>query len=181
MKHLIVAVLLSVAGWSQTAKVVAIDATDAQRMSSLVEQKTQIDKKIADLRKEIGKRYLLVEKNSGDCILGYKGDDGNSWGSVSFVTSGTIGYGYYTSCETEEEKRTRSAREKKETAQHDAWLKEHPALYSRWGGCSLDFEFSEDYRFIVPVPVTSTGSIYGPGPNWTITPANNSSTVLTTK
>jgi hypothetical protein len=81
-------------------------------------------------------------------------------GTLTTITSGSTLTLYGSNCETAEEKAKAKAAEEKHAAEREKWNKEHPPLYSLWGGCSTEFEFSDDYKFIVPKPEPAAKPIY---------------------
>lgn len=111
---------------AQTAKVIALSPEDAAQVKSLYEQKAAIEKQLADLQKKIADKYTMVYH------------DYPTSACLQICPNGVCPN---TPCTdfpkvTEEEKKAAHVRER---------------AFGWEGG----FEFSEDYKFIVPKPYTA--------------------------
>jgi outer membrane murein-binding lipoprotein Lpp len=126
---LLAVILVSVAGFAQTAKVIQLNPDDAGRARDLYAEQKRIEQDIADLQKKIKKEYLTKSKKS-------------DWtgGSVCYGDTGQIAPGW---------------------------------------GCG-EFEFSDDYKFIVPPQAKSQTTWSGVWNGCTYTvPSTSSPSTLT--
>lgn len=143
---LLVFLVFSLPVHAQTAKVIALSPADAAEVKALYAQRDAINKAIEDLHKKVADKYLMEPKpGSGSWTTSITGS--------GFLLCTTNGCG--PSPETAEEKKKREADYKK-------WQEsEKKATHlERKEGWSL-FEFSEDFKFVVPVKVT-----YQATPSW---------------
>lgn len=119
---------------AQSAKVIALSPEMAKEAKALYEQRDLINRRIEELRKNVENLYLMDEKPGPSPFVS------------SFIISGcgiTISSNGRSACppETAAEKKAREERVAKEKLQHH--LERKPDWYS--------FEFSEDFKFIVPL------------------------------
>jgi hypothetical protein len=128
---------LSLPAYAQTAKVIALSPADAAEAKDLYAQRDAINKKIADLQTKVTTKYLMEEKPG----------PGNSF--IAYSTWCTNPSGQMIACvPTPAEKRARAEQEEKEKKMHHLELKEG------W----FSFEFSDDFKFIVPLTYKPTPS-----------------------
>ncbi len=158
---LIVLVVLVFPLSAQTAKVIALSPEDAAQIKSLYEQRDALNKKIEEATAKIADKYLMESKPGSDHY-------------ITCTESGTVSYGTNICfslprhVETAEEK-------KKHEEEYKKWReaeKKATHLERKQGWSS--FEFSEDFKFIVPKNTLSvtTYSPCGCGGFGCITPAN---------
>lgn len=124
---------------AQTAKVIALSSADATEIKDLYAQRDAINQKLEEFKQKVADKYLSDEKpGPGPSISGM------------FIIS-TCGLTLSMNAqpcppETAAEKKVREDREAKEKLQHH--LERKPDWFS--------FEFSEDFKYIVPTKVTFT-------------------------
>lgn len=148
MKYLgLLLTAVSLASHAQTARVIALSPEVAGEAKALYEQRDAINKRIDDLRRKVETLYLMEEKPGPDPFTssGFVSD------TCGFVLSAN-GSAHPCPVETAEQKKVRLDQEAKDK------LKTHLERKRDW----LDFEFSEDFKFIVPkVPINIVGRNYG--------------------
>jgi hypothetical protein len=136
---------------AQTAKVIQLSPADAAEAKALHAQRDAINKKIDDLQKKITDKYLSVEKPGSGNFLSYSGPV-----RLCMINAGCPP-------ETpEEKKRTEEADKKWRESEN---LKHHLERIPGWD----DFQFSEDFKFIVPVEkkyVPPSGTTFMVNPAW---------------
>lgn len=127
MKAAILVFMVATISYPQTAKVIALSPEDAAQAKSLYEQKAAIEKKIVDFQAKIDDKYTMVVHNypTSACITGM---------SVTHK-DGTEENLYVPPCVP------LKVTPEQEKASH---VREHEF------GWQYGFEFSEDYKFIVP-------------------------------
>jgi hypothetical protein len=131
----------SITCYAQSAKVIALSESDASSIASLYKQKQDIQNKIDKLKIEIGNKYTKTD------------DYYSSTGCFSVNGSGQLSL---TTCE--QPKLTQGQEEQNK-------------VYIPKVGWENGFEFSEDFKFIVPITLNYTSTynntcISNPN-NWT--------------
>jgi hypothetical protein len=182
MRLIITLLLLAASAFGQNAVVVPTIEQDAANLRRLSKEVQSAQKALDEAKREIEEKYLLTEEV--DLSSGHqahrKGEDGSgiSWassGSFSIVTNSTWTEGAL-ACPTAEQIAKREAARKKQQADAAAYEKAHPWLYWRKGfDGNRSYEFSEDYRFIVPKPPAPPSDSFWIKPattQWQWTPNN---------
>lgn len=158
MRLIVTMLLLAASAFAQNAVVVTTIEQDAANLRRLSKELQRAQEALDAAKHEVEERYLLTE--DVDLSSGHqahrKGEDGSAtWatsGSFNVVTNSTWTEGAL-ACPTAEQIAKREASRKKQLADAAAYEKAHPWLYWRKGfDGSGSYEFSEDYRFIVPKP-----------------------------
>lgn len=158
MKSLLVSLMLCVGCVAQTAKVIPLSTLDSLSIKSLQDQKSNIEKQIDTFNLYVQRTYLTTTK-AGSCQTGWRANESKTDPSPfdQFTIQFSTGNGYLCSssgCSYKESKLTPA--EKKIQDSYVAWESRHPILYWQW--CGGEFEYSEDYRFVVPKPVNHTNN-----------------------
>lgn len=143
LRLLLAAALLSALPlYSQTAKVIALDAADTAQAKSLDDQLKALTEKREVFRRSIIEKYLVTSDRAS----------GNEYYAEASLTTLTVSSGNFITCgigsptcsivlppETAEEKKARKEREAKRRWYRAGW------------GAYGKYEFTDDYRYIVPV------------------------------
>lgn len=121
---------------AQSAKVIALSPEMAKEAKALYEQRDLINRRIEELRKNVENLYLMDEKPGSGSFTTFTGTSS----SIIMVCGLNV-----CPTETAEQKKKREGEYKawQESEKHKTHLERKPDWYS--------FEFSEDFRFIVPV------------------------------
>lgn len=140
---------------AQSAKVIALSPADAKEAKDLYAQRDAINKRIDDLQKKVTDKYLSDEKPGPG---GFSGSGIISMRAGCFLSINN-GQAEPSGCppETETEKKLRLDREAAQKAE-DA-KKTHLERKSGWD----QFEFSEDFQFVVPKTSVPLVNSYGYG------------------
>lgn len=169
MKLAIAILTLTITSFAQTV-VVPLSPEDAAHVKSVKEQVDAVNKLWETLQKEIGKKYLVVEKDSPDAgdRRWHPEDDKDNFFTFSGIAGViTIDNGCLRSPEeqaahekafneaTENKKKLEATREAKSKRIHKGF------------GSETDFIFSDDWRYLLPKPPTT--SPYNSN-QWYITP-----------
>lgn len=124
---------------AQTAKVVQLSTEDAAQAKALAEEQKALDEKIVAFRESIEQKYLVTteEKERGSCYAGQVAlsdpvtiTDGSTTGQL-FITGPVTSTGSSTT-----EPRSSLS---------------HTPYYRQGWGCG-EYQYSDDFRFIVPLP-----------------------------
>lgn len=167
MKLTIAILALTIASFAQTV-VVPLSPEDAARVKSVKEQVDAVNKLWETLQKEIGKKYLVVEKDSRDA------SDHRYYDEITF--SGAVTFGNYNvlsmdeHCLTPEEKTKRDQEyvaDEERQRQHEAEREARSKRIHKGFNSETDFIFSDDWRYLLPKPPTT--SPYNSN-QWYITP-----------
>jgi hypothetical protein len=137
MKRLLILLLAAAPCWAQEAKVLQIDVADAAKARALYDKMQQAERDWEEFRAGVEKKYLTTE-------------DGKEASNVVVSDGSSISWGI-AACYLSELNESKEEQERREKA-CDTWRKEHPApksVYYREGWQS-GFEFSKDFKFIVP-------------------------------
>lgn len=183
MKTALLAITFASCCFAQSALVVPLKPEDAAKVQRLHQQVLDAEKAWTDAQKQIKERYLIVEKGDPDASDDHwyppaKMPDGTFSttyiGSGSFIT--TTGLSYLSS---------ENACDPKKVAEHQAWEAEQKKLEQareansrRWrkgwypnhncSGCDpLPFEYSEDFKYLVPKPTPAEKPLLNS--QWTFT------------
>lgn len=135
---------------AQTAKVIALSPADSAEAKALYVQRDTINKKIEELQKKITDKYLSVEKPGP----GMFGSGATNNGCVALFDGSGIPHPPCTKPTAAE----KAAADKEYNSQH------HLERIPGWD----DFQFSEDFKFIVPVEhkYPSSGPTFMVNPAW---------------
>lgn len=139
LRNLVYLLVLATPCFSQTAIVIPLSPTDADRAKSLYQQRDEINQKIEKLNKEVVKKYLLFFKDDPEAGYSQYTDSlvvNGGW--VSSINNGFLTY-------TEPAKST-----------------EDHSLYYHKDFPNGKFIFSKDFEYIVPEPVPT----YAPSATW---------------
>ena len=120
----------------QTAKVIQLSPEDARQAKALDDAQNELTAKIAAFRETIKQKYLVTtdKKEAGDCYAGQF--------MVSYVTDGSLVLG--------DDGTISSATKPAEKPQTPP----KPAPYYRLGWRCGEYQYSDDFKFIVPVPAS---------------------------
>jgi hypothetical protein len=165
MRLIVTMLLLAASAFGQNAVVVPTIEVDAANLRRLNKELQSAQKALDEAKREIEEKYLLTEEV--DLSSGHqahrKGEDGtgtwastgtsSAWISTNISTDASTFTQSVSACPTAEQIAKREASRKKQLADAAAYEKAHPWLYWRKGfDDNRSYEFSEDYRFIVPKP-----------------------------
>lgn len=161
MKYVVAVLILIVSCVAQSALVVPLKPEDVANISSLHQEMVDAEKRWADVQNEIKLRYIVVDKDdpeAGDATW-YPPDNV----STGFSFGLTLGQD---ECDPRYKERREQLR-----AEQDKQRDEREAHAKRfrkgWGvsnciGCdAISFEYTTDFRFIVPKPPTPKPNPYG--------------------
>lgn len=159
---------LSSPSLGQSQKVIELDTLDVATAKQLAKNLADAQGALEKFRSAVRDKYLAVvegSKDAGSCSA----PTARSGVSISTDGSGWVTTGSLTiqGCETAEEKTARLVSEKKLREEQNKYAEEHPRMMYREGWACGSFEFSDDYKFIVPVvekPVFNSGTITIPAP-----------------
>lgn len=180
MKLAIAILAFTIASFAQTV-VVPLSPEDAARVKSVKEQVDAVNKLWENLQKEIGKKYLVVEKDSPDASdhSWYEDSSVFSPNSITWASSGSFlvmdGSGHIKSsdsdeCRTPEEiAKNKALHAKAEAEQKKAEEEQYARAKRIHKGFDNehDFIFSDDWKYLLPKPPTT--SPYNSN-QWYITP-----------
>jgi len=160
MKLIVMLFALSVAGVGQSALVVQLSPQDASRAKATHQAMLDAEKKWNDMQSEISQKYLIVDKDDPNASdqRWYTAEDVFFSGTASTATWSTLSVdanGYLVSgrpCETEAEKKARADAQAKAEQEAKKREAEREAKSRRWrkNWYQKSFEFSDDFKFIVP-------------------------------
>ena len=186
MKWLVVLAVLTTMAFSQSALVVPVSSADASQLKKLHQQMEDAEKAWRDIQEAMRDKYLVVDKSDPDASddRWYPPEKTKNGWTISYVSSGSFITSNGTPYLSNEDRC-----DPKKVAEHEAWEKEQKQRFDereaksrRWRkgwypqhdceGCSsLPFEFSGDFKFMVPVKVEPPPAKFG-GPIWGFSPTS---------
>ncbi len=125
---------------AQTAKVMALSSADAKEAADLYAQRDLVNKRIDELQKKIEHSYLMEEKPGPGHSFLTLGSTDNTLSLCSFNSS----------CPAPTEAEKKSAAKAAEERAAKEKLMHHLERKEGWSS----FEFSSDFKFIVPTAPT---------------------------
>ena len=143
---------------AQTAKVIPLSAADSAERKTLEDQRAAIELKIKSLDARIQKQYTTVLEGDKDSSGSYFGESlttgvfgfsGITWGCVRTLSTDPAQEKAYQDCEQ---------RQQSETAKNPP-----PPQHMYRIGWTNGFEYTEDFKYIVPRSTPSGNGNYGNG------------------
>jgi hypothetical protein len=149
MKFVLVIVIVFLGASSlpaQTARVIALTPADTTEVSDKYEALQRAQKDWDDLQLKIKEKYTIVSSDDKERGSSYSGwliiNSGAALSSGSFLIGGGDNH-----CETAEEKLARKKLEAKQEQDYKEYIKNMRYLRLGWED---GFEFTKDFKFIVP-------------------------------
>lgn len=154
---LIIIMLLVTAAYSQTAKVIPLDSQDTQTIKALHTQIANLQTQLGEATEKIKEKYLESPKFNGDATNRRVGEENQSF---TWVTTGTTSLYLTQGRETDQQIQDRLDNSIKLEKEQKAYQDAHPMIYFKYGWGQGEFEFTDDYKYIVPLikPITCDGS-----------------------
>jgi hypothetical protein len=157
--------MVTSAAIAQTAKVIELSYADTQRIQQLEKEKTEVEAKIAEFNNHIVDTYLLSTlSNSGTCS------------SYRYLNPNPKDPEPLPGIFCNSQSWCLQSNSKENDLSQKRWLERHPMLNWVWCDTRDSFEYSTDYRFIVPKALpnsTYNGPITWDGGTFTTSPVMN--------
>ena len=188
--------LLVVSCYAQSALVVPLSAADAAKVQRMHQEMLDAEQRWKDLQTEISNHYLVVDKTDPDASderwYPDNGANGTSGVTGMFLKGASIGlttngnFVYPDECDPKykaERKKWQDEQDKR-TEEREAKSRRYRKGWTKGQNCYncgvLDFEYSNDWKYIVPKPPETK-----PANNWTwgggafVTPASGGTSIGT--
>jgi hypothetical protein len=166
---------------AQSIPVVPLSSTDVAKIKQVHQAMLDAERAWADLQKEIERKYLIVDKGDPEAGEGKWYPEDKTGGTLTWTSSsgGIIAaFSAESNCETPEQKKARAAREAQAQKDRERFEQELERKSRRirrgWEQCPncvgsgtvRAFDYSQDWKYLVPKPEVTPESNSHQGWSW---------------